>query len=199
LSAYDSSVESEEPPAEAGPVTELLDAWSAGDQSALDRLLPIVYRELHQIASRARRREPPGQTLQTTALVHEAYLRLVRQDHAQWQSRTQFFSVAAQAMRRILVDQARRRSAEKRGGERPLPLAAGFDVPVGTDAEVLAVDEALRALETVDPDLARLVNLRFFAGLTAEESAEALGVSPATIHREWACAKAWLQRELGPH
>lgn len=191
-------MEPEEPPADAGEVTELLGAWSAGDPSALDRLLPLIYRELHQIAARARRREPPGQTLQTTALVHEAYLRLVRQDRAQWQNREQFFSLAAQAMRRILVDQARRRSAEKRGGERPQQIGEDFDVAAGTDAEVLAVDEALRALETVDPDLARLVNLRFFGGLTAEEIAEASGVSPAAISREWACARAWLQRELGP-
>ncbi|HXU46434.1 MAG TPA: sigma-70 family RNA polymerase sigma factor, partial [Thermoanaerobaculia bacterium] len=183
---------------DAGEVTELLGAWSAGDPSALDRLLPLIYRELHQIAARARRREPPGQTLQTTALVHEAYLRLVRQDRAQWQNREQFFSLAAQAMRRILVDQARRRSAEKRGGERPQQIGEDFDVAAGTDAEVLAVDEALRALETVDPDLARLVNLRFFGGLTAEEIAEASGVSPSAISREWACARAWLQRELGP-
>jgi len=187
-----------EPSAVAGEVTELLAAWSAGDASAFDRLLPIVYRELHDIAARARRREPPGQTLQTTALVHEAYLRLVRQDRAQWQNRAQFFSVAAQAMRRILVDQARRRSADKRGGERPTQLADGIDAPIVADAEVIAVDEALRALETVDPSLARLVDLRFFAGLTAEESAAALGVAPSAIHREWACAKAWLQRELGP-
>lgn len=191
-------MESEEPLADAGEVTQLLDAWSAGDPSALDRLLPLIYRELHQIAARARRREPPGQTLQTTALVHEAYLRLVRQDRAQWQNREQFFSVAAQAMRRILVDQARRRSADKRGGERPQQLLEDFDIAAGTDGEVLAVDEALRALEAVDPDLARLVNLRFFGGLTAEETAAVLGVSPAAIGREWACARAWLQRELGP-
>jgi RNA polymerase sigma factor (TIGR02999 family) len=191
-------VEPEEAPAEAGEVTELLLAWSAGDSSAFDRLLPLIYRELHQIAARARHREPAGQTLQTTALVHEAYLRLVRQDRAHWQSRAQFFSVAAQAMRRILVDQARRRSADKRGGGRPLQLVEGFDVPESTDAEVLAVDEALNGLEAVDPDLARLVNLRFFGGLTADEAAAALGVAPAAISREWATARAWLQRELGP-
>ena len=188
----------ESPLGDEGEVTELLAAWSAGDSSAFDRLLPLVYRELHQIAARARRREPPGQTLQTTALVHEAYLRLVRQDRSAWQSRAQFFSVAAQAMRRILVDQARRRSADKRGGERPLQWAEDFDVPAGADADVLAVDEALGALQSVDADLARLVNLRFFAGLTVEECAAALGVSPATVAREWATARAWLQRELGP-
>ncbi len=196
--AYHRRVDPDRPPGDAGEVTELLAAWSAGDPVALDRLLPLVYRELHQIAARARRREPPGQTLQTTALVHEAYLRLVRQDRADWQSRAQFFSVAAQAMRRILVDQARRRSADKRGGERPLQWLEDFDVPAETDAEVLAVDEALDALQRVDADLARLVNLRFFAGLTAEECAAALGVSAATVNREWASARAWLQRELGP-
>ncbi len=182
---------------EAGPVTELLLAWSSGDKSALDRLLPLVYRELRQIASRARRRESPGQTLQTTALVHEAYLRLVDQSRAQWQSRSQFFAVAAQAMRRILVDEARRRGAEKRGGAKPLQLLDGHDAPVHVDEEVLAVDAAVVALEQVDPDLARLVELRFFAGFTVDETAEVLGVSPATVGREWAAARAWLQRELG--
>jgi RNA polymerase sigma factor (TIGR02999 family) len=192
------AVDPEQPSADAGEVTELLGAWSAGDPSAFDRLLPLIYRELHAIASRARRRESPGATLQTTALVHEAYLRLVHQDRAHWQNRAQFYSVAAQAMRRILVDQARRRSADKRGGERPAQLMEGFDVPEGTDAEVLAVDEALHDLEAFDPDLARLVNLRFFAGLTADETATVLGIAPAAIQREWVCARAWLQRELGP-
>lgn len=196
--AYDRSVEPEEPPGDADEVTDLLGAWSAGDPAALDRLLPLIYRELHRIAGRARRRELPGQTLQTTALLHEAYLRLVDQSRAHWQSRAQFFSVAAQVMRRILVDQARSRSAEKRGGERPLQLDESIDVPVGAEAEVLAVDEALRALEAVDLELARLVELRFFGGLTIDETATALGVSPATISRDWGCARAWLQRELGP-
>jgi RNA polymerase sigma factor (TIGR02999 family) len=181
---------------EAGPVTELLLAWGAGDKSALDRLVPLVYRELRQIASRARRNESPGQTLQTTALVHEAYLRLVDQSRAQWQSRSHFFAVAAQAMRRILVDEARRRGADKRGGRKPLQLADGFDVPEMVDEDVLAVDAAVDALEAIDPGLARLVELRFFAGMTVAETATALGVSPATVGREWAAARAWLQREL---
>lgn len=188
---------SEPSPPGAGEVTALLEAWSAGDRSALERLLPIVYGELRRIAARARRREPPGQTLQTTALVHEAYLRLVDQSRARFQNRAQFFGVAAQAMRRILVDQARRRSADKRGGGRPLQLAEGFDVPVALDAEVLAVDAALQALEGVDAELARLVELRFFGGFTVDETATALGLSPATINREWAAARAWLQCELG--
>ena len=181
----------------AGEVTELLAAWNGGDRSALEHLLPIVYGELRRIAARARRREPPGQTLQTTALVHEAYLRLVDQNRSRFQSRTQFFAVAAQAMRRILVDQARRRLAEKRGGGRPQQLVEGFDLPVAADAEVLAVDAAVQALEAVDADLARLVELRFFGGFTVHETATVLGVSPATIGREWAAARAWLQRELG--
>lgn len=181
---------------EAGEVTQLLEAWSGGDRSAFDRLLPIVYGELRRIAARARRRELPGQTLQTTALVHEAYLRLIDQGRASFASRAQFFSVAAQAMRRILVDQARRRSAEKRGGGRPLQLDEEFDVAMAADAEVLAVDAAMQALEAVDADLARLVELRFFGGLTVEETATALGVSPATIGREWTAARAWLHREL---
>jgi RNA polymerase sigma factor (TIGR02999 family) len=182
---------------EAGPVTDLLLAWSGGDRSALDRLVPLVYRELRQIAARARRGEAPGQTLQTTALVHEAYLRLVDQSRAQWQSRTHFFAVAAQAMRRVLVDEARRRRADKRGGRKPQQFVEGFDVPVAIDEELLAVDEAVGALQDVDPELARLVELRFFGGLTVDETAEVLGVSAATVGREWAAARAWLQRELG--
>jgi RNA polymerase sigma factor (TIGR02999 family) len=152
-------------------VTELLEAWSGGDRSAFERLVPIVYGELRRIAARARRREPPGQTLQTTALVHEAYLRLVNQERSHFRSRAQFFAVAAQAMRRILVDQARRRSADKRGGERPLQLAEELDMPVVADAEILAVDGAVRALE-VDA-ACRLVELRFFGGLTVDETATA--------------------------
>jgi RNA polymerase sigma factor (TIGR02999 family) len=182
---------------EAGPVTELLLAWGAGDRSALDRLVPLVYRELRQIAARALRGEAPGHTLQTTALVHEAYLRLVDQSRAQWQSRKHFFAVAAQAMRRVLVDEARRRSADKRGGRRPQQFVEGFDAPVAVDDELLAVDEAVGALEDVDPELARLVELRFFGGLTVDETADVLGVSAATVGREWAAARAWLQRELG--
>jgi len=181
---------------EAEPVTELLQAWSAGDRAALDRLMPLVYRELRQIAGRARRRESADQTLQTTALVHEAYIRLVDQRRAQWESRTQFFAVAAQAMRRILVDEARRRGADKRGGGKPLQLIDGFDVPLRVDEDVLAVDGAVEALAAADPDLARLVELRFFGGMTVGEAATVLGVSTATAEREWAAARAWLQHEL---
>lgn len=180
----------------SGEITELLTVWSAGDRAALDRLMPLVYRELREIAARALRRESPGQTLQPTALVHEAYLRLVDQSRTDWQSRGQFFAVAAQAMRRILVDEARRRRAGKRGGRKPMQLAEGFEAPIPVDQEVLAVDEAVEALEKVDPDLARLVELRFFGGLTVEETATVLGISPSTVGREWAAARAWLQREL---
>lgn len=181
----------------AGEVTDLLGVWSTGDRAALDRLMPLVYRELREIAARALRRESPGQTLQPTALVHEAYLRLVDQSRTEWQSRAQFFAVAAQAMRRILVDEARRRGAEKRGGRKPMQLVEGFDAPMPVDEELLAVDAAVESLAAVDPDLARLVELRFFGGLTVEETSAVLGVSASTIGREWAAARAWLQRELG--
>jgi RNA polymerase sigma factor (TIGR02999 family) len=166
----------------------------------MDRLLPIVYAELHRLAARARRRERPGRTLQTTALVHEAYLRIVDQRRVHWRNRGQFFAVAAQAMRRILVDEARRRTADKRGGgavkvslsdARPEQLPA-----TPSDETLIAVDQAVRALGAFDPDLARLVELRYFAGLSIEQTADALGVSAATVGREWAAARAWLAHEL---
>ncbi len=183
-----------------GEVTRLLSAWSKGDRGALERLVPIVYEELRRIAARALRHEAPGHTLQTTALVHEAYLKLAAQRGGGWANRDLFFAVAAQAMRRILVDHARERTAQKRGGgARPLPLDEAFDAAApGADAEVLAVDAALGALAGVDPQLARIVELKFFAGLTLDEIAALLGVSPSTAWREWDAAKAWLQRELGP-
>lgn len=163
----------------------------------MDRLLPMVYAELHRLAARAGRREGPGRTLQTTALVHEAYLRVVDQKRARYGNRGHFFAVAAQAMRRILVDEARRRTAEKRGGAvAKVPLAQAADAARPTDETVIAVDQALQALAGFDPDLARLVELRYFAGLTVDETAEALGVSAATVGREWAVARAWLAHEL---
>lgn len=168
----------------------------------MDRLMPIVYAELRRLAARARRREQPGRTLQTTALVHEAYLRVVDQRRAQWRNRGQFFAVAAQAMRRILVDEARRRTADKRGG--PLAKISLDDAPAAgiaaapSDETILAVDQAVRALAEFDADLARLVELRYFAGLSIAETAEALGVSAATVGREWAAARAWLAHELRP-
>lgn len=189
--------------ADAGEVTRLLQAWSDGDQVARERLVPIVYEELRRIASRAMRREAAGHTLQTTALVHEAYLKLTGAPaeggpRARWHNRQQFFAVAAQAMRRILVDHARERDAQKRGGGmRLLPLEAAELVSTkGPAAEVLAVDTALGALAQVDPSLARLVELKFFAGLSLEEIAGVLEISPKTAWREWNAAKAWLRREL---
>jgi RNA polymerase sigma-70 factor (ECF subfamily) len=180
-------------------VTGLLLAWSAGDGGALDRLVPLVYDELRRIARRARRREAPGGTLQTTAIVHEAYLRLVDQTRAAWQHQAQFFSIAAQVMRRILVDGARRRSAARRGGGvRPrVELDESLIAVPPRDGPILALDEALGTLERLDPKLARIVELRFFGGLTIPETAEVLGVSHATVEREWAAARVWLHKEIG--
>ena len=197
-----------ESPDSGGPdVTGLLLAWGAGDPGALDRLLPVVYAELRRQARRVMRRESAGHTLQPTALVHEAYLRLVDQRRARWESRTQFFAVAAQAMRRVLVDHARaRRRAKRGGGASPVTLADALDAATesasavtdvaGVDA--LALDEALTRFAALDPGKARLVELRYFAGLSIPEAAAALGVSPATVGREWAVARAWLRREMAP-
>jgi RNA polymerase sigma factor (TIGR02999 family) len=186
-----------------GEVTRLLAAWSQGDRAALERLVPLVYEELRRLAARALRGEAPGHTLQTTALVHEAYMKLVAvpadgSARGEWRNRQQFFAVAAQAMRRILVDHARERHAQKRGGgARPLELdEAAAMLPVHRDADVLAVDAALDALAAVDPPLARVVELKFFGGLSLDEIAALLEVSPSTAWREWNAAKAWLQREL---
>ena len=187
-------------------VTALLIGWSEGDRSALEALLPVVYAELRRQARRALRREGIGHTLQPTALVHEAYLRLVDQRAIQWQGRTHFFRVAARCMRQVLVDAARTRLAAKRGrGAHPVTLADARDVVASTsDAgaesglDVLALDEALGRLAALDPDQARLVELRYFAGLTLDETAAALGISAATVSREWAVARRWLRRELAP-
>ena len=185
-------------------VTELLRAWSAGDAQASDSLVRIVYEELRRQARLTLRREGEGHTLQPTALVHEAWLRLGGQHHAQWESRTQFFAVAAQLMRRILVDHARARRRTKRGGGvAPLTLgdvdadgiAAGDEGSVaGIDA--LDLDDALTRFAELDPGKARLVELRYFAGLSIPEAAEAMSVSQATVIREWAVARMWLRREL---
>jgi RNA polymerase sigma-70 factor, ECF subfamily len=193
---------SEQPGSDAPPsdITALLLAWGAGDESAAERLLPAVYDELHRQASRAMRRENGEITLQATALVHEAYLRLVDQRRVEWRNRAHFFGIAAQAMRRVLVDAARARHAEKRGGgmQQVTLIDAQHAVPgeEAQDVDVLALHEALERLAMLDPDQARLVELRYFGGLTIEETAEALGVSPATTKREWAVARAWLRREL---
>ncbi len=182
-------------------VTGLLRAWSAGDQRALDRLMPLVYDELKRIARRQLRREPERHALQTTALVHDAYLKLVDQRRASAESRLQFFAAAAGIMRRLLVDQARARHAAKRGaGVRRVSLDDGLTLAArDRDPELLALDGALARLEGHDPRQARVVELRYFGGLSVEEAAAALGVSPATVKRDWAMARAWLYRELaGP-
>jgi RNA polymerase sigma factor (TIGR02999 family) len=181
-------------------VTGLLIAWSEGDAAALDALLPVVYADLRRQARRALRREDAGHTLQPTALVHEAYLKLVDQRPGRWQGRAQFFGVAARCMRQVLVDAARTRRAAKRGGgAQPITLSdaeglAAADGAAGDD--VLALDAALARLAELDPDQARLVELRYFAGLTLDDTAATLGVSPATVSREWTIARRWLRREL---
>jgi len=178
-------------------VTELLIEWSAGDKDALERLIPLVYDELRRLARAHLRRERGSHTLQPTALVNEAYLRIVDQQRVRWQNRVQFFAICSQIMRRILVDHARKRLADKRGGARTrVTLGEGVDVGGSRELDVLAVHQALSALEKVDPEQGRLVELRFFADLTIDEIAEVLGVSASTVKREWRLAKAWLHREL---
>ena len=179
-------------------VTALLRDWSGGDRAALERLMPIVYQELRRLAASYLRVERPDHTLQPTALVHEAYLRLVEQRGVSWQNRAHFFGIAAQMMRRILVDHARRRQAAKRDAK-ALRLQTSWDGgESGRDPELLALDQALCGLESLDARQARIVELRFFGGLTVEETAEVAGVSPATVKREWRTARAWLAREIRP-
>ncbi|HYJ87815.1 MAG TPA: sigma-70 family RNA polymerase sigma factor [Pyrinomonadaceae bacterium] len=178
-------------------ITQLLERWSQGDDQALDQLMPLVYDELHRLAGAYLRRERREHTLQPTALVNEAYLKLVRQRNTQWQNRAQFFGVAAQLMRRILVDHARANYADKRGGDRvnvSLKNIGAFGTQPTTD--VLALHDVLNRLAEIDPDQSRIVELRFFGGLTIEEAAEVMRVSHSTVEREWKIAKAWLKREL---
>lgn len=187
----------------AHAITELLQAWGEGDAKAHERLAPLVYEELRRQARRALRREGEGHTLQPTALVHEAWLRLDDQHDARWQSRSQFFAVAAQMMRRVLVDHARTHRAQKRGGEAVQVTLGAVDrdgsrregTPLD-EVDLLALDAALARLAELDPRKAQLVELRYFAGLSIPETAAALGVSAATIGREWAVARMWLRREL---
>jgi RNA polymerase sigma factor (TIGR02999 family) len=180
-----------------GDVTRLLLAWSNGDRDALGDLIPVVYGELRRMAVRYFRHEQPDQTLQATALVHEAYFKLIDQDHARWQNRAQFFGVAAQLMRRILVDHARTRAAAKRGGGvTPVTLVDVADASSSRGIDVIALDDALTRLASLYPEQGRLVELRYFGGLTIEETGEAMGTSPATVKRQWTVARAWLLHDL---
>jgi RNA polymerase sigma-70 factor (ECF subfamily) len=177
-------------------VTQLLAAWSDGNQSARDELIPLVYAELHRVAQNYLRRERRGHTLQSSALVHEAFLRLVDQRVA-WRNRAHFFGIAAQLMRRILVDYARSRGNEKHGGDQlHLELDDALDAAAERDADLVALDDALTDLAAIDPQQSRVIELRYFGGLTIEETAEALGLSDTTVEREWRLARAWLRREL---
>ena len=178
-------------------VTDLLVEWGKGDQEALNQLMPLVYDELHRLAGRHLRHERPGHTLQTTALVHEAYLKMVDQKNMTWQNRVQFFAASAQVMRHILVDHARSRRALKRGGENlRLSLDEAKVSSEEKNADLLSLNEALNSLAAIDPQQSRVVELRIFGGLTVEETAEALGISTRTVKREWSMAKAWLHRQI---
>jgi RNA polymerase sigma factor (TIGR02999 family) len=178
-------------------VTALLIDWQKGDPAALDRLMPLVYNELRRIAARYLHSERSGHTLQTTALVHEAYLRLVDETHIQWKGRAHFFGVAATLIRNILVDHARTQKALKRGGgANKLSLEEAFTMQGAADPDILAVDDALQRLGRIDEQQARIVELRFFTGLTIEETAEVLQISVSTVKRDWVLAKTWIYRAL---
>jgi RNA polymerase sigma factor (TIGR02999 family) len=177
------------------PVTELLQAWSDGNSTALDQLVPIVYRELRRLAKHYMAQERPGHTLQATALVNEAYLRLVDVTRMRWQSRAHFFAVSATVMRRILVEFARSRHRQKRGGEAQRVELDG-ETPALAITDFVALDDALNALAVVDPRMGQVVELRFFGGLSVQETSEVLKVSPETVMRDWKTAKVWLLREM---
>ena len=178
-------------------VTELLVRWRGGDREALDSLLPLVYDELRRIARHYLQGERPGHTLQSTALVNEAYVRMVAQDFPQWQNRAHFFAVAAQLMRQILVDHARSHRASKRGGNvYKVALDEAAEQPLDTDLDIVALDDALKNLAEMDLQQSKVVELKFFAGLSIEDTAEVLGISPSTVKRDWITARAWLYREL---
>jgi RNA polymerase sigma factor (TIGR02999 family) len=177
-------------------ITQLLRDWSQGDTHAQEALATLVYKELHQLALSYMRRERPDHTLQATALVHEAYLRLVDQ-RAEWKSRSHFFAIAASMMRRILVDHAKQHRTSKRGAGLPkIPLDEALTISEQPSVDLVALNEALANLEKVDPQRSQIVELRFFGGLSNEESAEVLGISPATVQRQWAGARAWLYHEM---
>jgi len=178
-------------------ITQLLIAWNEGDQRARDELTPLIYDELRRLARGYLRRERPGHTLQPTALVHEAFLRLIDQSQVNWQNRAHFFGAAARLMRQILINHAEARRAAKRGGEAERVSLDDVDhSAVGREIDLVALNEALTNLERIDPLQGRIVELRYFSGLTVEEVAEVMGVSPATVKREWSTARAWLRREL---
>src|SRR5208282_522380 len=178
-------------------ITQLLHAWRGGDHLALERLTPVVYQELHRMARRYMSREREGHTLQTTALIHEVYLRLVKVKDVQWQDRAHFFAISAQLMRRILVDFARSHTYQKRGGgAQQVPLNEAFVMSPEPSVDVVALDEALARLGETDARKSKVVELRFFGGMTVEETAEVLGISPETVMRDWSVARAWLLRKL---
>jgi RNA polymerase sigma factor (TIGR02999 family) len=185
------------PPDSSSQVSKLLVNWRQGDEGAREALIPLVYEELRRLARRHLRRERPDHTLQSAALVNEAYLRLIRQEQPQWQNRAHFFGVAAQLMRHILVDHARNRAAAKRGAGAPrLTLNPEIALPQERDVDLVTLDDALNQLAALDPQQSRVVELRFFGGLSIEETSIVLGISPATVKREWATARAWLRREM---
>jgi RNA polymerase sigma factor (TIGR02999 family) len=179
-------------------LTQLLIAWHNGDRGALDLLMPLIYDELRQLAHRYLKRQPKGQTLQTTALVHEAYLRFAGRDAAEWRNRVHFFAVCAQVMRNLLIDHARARQSIKRGGDlHQIDLAEAAAVDAGQDEQLLALNAALERLAEIDLRKSRIVEMRYFGGMSAGEIAEELGLSEITIKREWLKARAWLYREIG--
>jgi RNA polymerase sigma-70 factor, ECF subfamily len=180
----------------AGDISRLLRAWSGGDQSALEELAPIVYDELRRLARRYMRRERPGHSLQTTALVNEAYLRLVDYERMKWQDRAHFFAVSAQVMRRILVEHARRQNLKRGGGVVHIPLEEAAIVGGAQAADLVALDDAMNSLARLDARKAQVVEMRFFGGLSVEETAEVLKVSSVTVKRDWSTAKLWLYREI---
>ena len=178
-------------------VTQLLVDWGNGNKAAADKLMPLVYEELHRLAHQYMNRERPEHTLQTSALVNEAYLRLIDQKHVHWQNRSHFFGIAAQLMRKILVDYARSRQYQKRGGDaRQVELDEAMIVSQERTADVIALDDALKGLAEFDARKSQIVELRFFGGLSIEETAEVLKVSPGTVMRDWTLAKAWLRKEM---
>ena len=178
-------------------ITQLLQDWRGGDRKALDALLPLVYKELRRLAHQQLRRERPDHTLQSAALVHEAYLRLAGMNAPLWESRTHFFAIAAQLMRQILVDYARRHAADKRGGSVcKLSLEEATPKPRRAEVDIVALDDALHALARIDPRQSHVVELRFFAGMSLEEISDALEIAPATVQRDWTAARAWLHREM---